>query len=65
MKTPTDRPRRCFTRTCTNPAEPGMWECAECQRRIHAASERATERARQAKRLAKQTGTKTGDEVPA
>jgi hypothetical protein len=35
-------PRKCFSLTCPNMAEPGHWECDQCRARIHAASEAAT-----------------------
>jgi hypothetical protein len=44
------RPRKCFTPTCPNMAEPGHWECDVCPARIHAASEAATARAARRKR---------------
>jgi hypothetical protein len=36
--------RKCFTRTCDNPALLGQWECESCRRLIEQAAARDKER---------------------
>lgn len=40
--------RECFSLTCSEPAEPGRWECRDCRRRLEDAAAEAKKRAESA-----------------